>query len=67
MIHTVLAGATLALMLLLVYRRAKLVGTNRGIAIGLAIFRAKLPPETYRTICHERLAEIDALLHKVTR
>lgn len=52
-------GFTLALSL--VYWRAWSKGYVDGIGIGMHIFKAKLPADTYLQICQSRVVELHAL------
>ena len=53
-----------ALALTMVYHRAFRRGYESGLTIGLALFKSKLPFETYQAICLERVSQINSLLEK---
>lgn len=43
------------------YQTAHKRGFLAGMKLGLAVFKGKLPLETYKSICESRVAELDAL------
>ncbi len=50
-----------AWMIIIVYRYAHKNGFVAGMKLGLAVFRTKIPLETYKSICQARVEELDAL------
>lgn len=57
----ILFGSIFAMALLMVHTRAHKNGFIAGMKLGLAVFKGKLPVETYKSICQSRVAELDAL------
>ncbi len=43
------------------YQSAHKRGFLAGMKLGLAVFKGKLPLETYKSICQARVEELDAL------
>jgi hypothetical protein len=52
----------LGVAIYLVYFRAYRHGYKTGMLIGIRMFEAKLPKDAFRSICEDRVREIDDLL-----